>query len=444
MSAVEFVPPHNLEAEQSALGSMMLERDALLQGLEALEEQDFYRPVHSIVYRACAELANRNEPVELITLSEELRSKGALENIGGAEYLMSLVESVPTAANFKHYAEIVKDKALRRNLIVAAKEVESAARDDDNESPVDVLTAAAIRLSDTRKSQTKTQRDVVNAVYQQLDSYQRGGKKQGVSFGLPRLDKVLYGVCPGDFVVIAARPSEGKSVLLSDVILNAGRESIPTLVFSMEMSAESLMERMVYSQTRIDSTMARIGVIGPHEWDRVGEVCGDLYEAPTTWEDYPCPLPALIAKAKRWHVKEVKDRGIIVVDYLQLVQVASKKRNYNRTQELGELTIALKHLSRMPGVAVVAAAQLNRDSAKRESGRPALHDLREAGTLEADLDKGIFIRNPPDGELDENKMRDGEIAVLKHRNGATSHWFPVKFHGPTTTFTEVDKRHETD
>jgi len=416
------IPPQNIKAEQSTLGSMMIEKTALHNGLEVLRAEDFYRPVHQEIFACLAALAVRDEPCDLITLQEELRKHGKLDDCGGTEYLMALAESVPTAANVKHYAEIVKTASLRRRVIAAGTEIIAAAQDTENEitAVTDLLTSKALELTDTRAAELIPGDEVVNRAWKRLESYEQGKAKRGVSWGLPHLDSLSYGVCDGDFIVIGGRPSHGKSILAAQIATHAVLSEHVPVIYSQEMSAEDFGERILFAKARVNAGMARSGKIESDEWSRLAEAAGRLYEGKWFIRDFPATEAQIVASAKRAQLQHKAD--MVIVDYIQLVKCSVRREN--RNLELTHICDALQRLSRDTRMSVIACAQLSRASAKRSDKRPILEDLRESGSLEQNADKVILIHNPE--YATPQLFNDGGLArcralldLAKHRNGPT-------------------------
>ncbi len=442
MPNIARIPPQNLEAEEGVLGSMMLERPALLAGVELIRADDFYRPNHQEIFDALVEMAHRDEPVDLITLQEELRKRGKLDDCGGTEYLMALVDSVPTAVNVEHYAGIVADKADLRRLIAYGQEIVGAAQAEE-EGARDMFIARALEVNERRMgSNLRELRGVMQSVWDRLESYSKGKPKRGVSWGLSHLDNLTYGVLPGDLVLVGARPSQGKTCLLIQCALNAARAGIPTLFFSLEMSAEEIGERMAFSLSRVDAGHVHRGRMEDHEWSRVGESIGKLWELPLWIDDRANTITQVVAATKQAMLQH--HIGVVLIDYLQLV--VSVGRAENRNVELQGIMRALNQLTRPPAkVGVVVATQLNRQSARREDRRPQLEDLREGGSQEADAKKVVLIHNPipicEEGiNEDADAPRKALLIVAKHRGGRTGTVVSM-FSGGTSRFDSCDDQH---
>ncbi|MCE5314176.1 MAG: replicative DNA helicase [Armatimonadota bacterium] len=414
-SAIENIPPQNLEAEQSTLGSMMIERSALLKGLEILSAGDFYRPAHQEVFEALAALVNREEPSDLITTQEELRKRGKLEDVGGTEYLMALVDTVPTAANIEYYARIVAKKSLLRRLIAFGTSVVGSAQANEVEAD-EVLAEAVVgvlRLQEKDGNNLRGISEVLRNVCDQLQAYQSGQALQGPGFGIPALDKLMRGNLSGEFNIIAGWPSEGKSALATQLAYHAAKEKWRVLVFSNEMSAESLVERMIYQQSGIESERARDGVLDVEEWSKVFDTGSKLDSLPIVLEDLPSPITRLAAKVRRWMIDQPNTRRLIIIDYLQ-IQECDVRSAVGAREQVNVICRMLKNLARETNACVVLLSQLSRR--KEDNERPTLGKLRESGAIEAEADKVVMIHNP---DNQTGPQRLAELYLRKHRNGRT-------------------------
>ncbi len=438
-SAIDRVPPQNLEAEQSALGSMMIEPTALEKGLEILRPEDFYRPAHQEIFDALSSLSERDEPVDLITVTEELRKRGKLDDCGGTQYLMALVDTTPTAANVEHYAKIVEKKSILRKLIAAGTEIISMAYNEGED--VEAVTDRAERLifgvAQRRIGEYfQPIQPLIDQTWTWIDRrYHDKGEASGVGTGFSRLDHMTSGLQPSDFIIIAARPSMGKTALALNIGLNAALQGKHTVaIFSIEMSAEQLVQRMMCSQARANAHRLRTGYFQDEEWTRLAEAAGRLHEAPIFIED-TTDMTALAMRAKCRRLKAEHGLGLVIVDYLQLMRA---HRNIdNRVQEISEIARGLKSLARELKVPVIALSQLSRAVEKREDKRPMLSDLRESGSIEAEADMVMMLYRPEyyvvkevedteavsgrDGSAfdPDKRPEETEIIIGKHRNGPT-------------------------
>ena len=439
-SAIERVPPQNLEAEQSTLGSMMIEATALEKGMEILAPQDFYRPAHQLVFDALISLSERDEPADLITLQEELRKREKLEDCGGTEYLMALVDTVPTAANVEHYAKIVEQKSVLRKLISAGTEIIGLAQSEDED--VDTVTDRAEQLifGVAQRRIGEYFRPITPLVMQTWEwidkRYHDKGEASGVSTGFTKLDHMTSGLQPSDFVIIAGRPSMGKTALALDIAVNAAVKSKTTVaIFTIEMSAEQLVQRMVCAKARANAHRLRTGYFQDEEWDRLAKASSELWNVPIYIDD-TTDITALGMRAKCRRLMAEHGLGLVVVDYLQLMR--SHRNIENRVQEISEIARGLKGLARELKVPVIALSQLSRAVERREDKRPMLSDLRESGSIEAEADLVALLFRPDyyvikevqdtetvsghDGSTfdpDERHVEATEVIIAKHRNGPT-------------------------
>ncbi|MCX8052529.1 MAG: replicative DNA helicase [Armatimonadetes bacterium] len=434
------VPPQNIEAEQSTLGSMMIEKTALEKGLEILRAEDFYRPANAEIFDCLAALAERDEPCDLITLQEELRKRGKLEECGGTEYLMALADVVPTAANIEHYARIVEEKSILRRLISAGTEIIAMAQNEAED--VDTITDRAERLifqvAQRRIGEYfRPITPLVMSAWEWIERrYRDKGEASGIPTGFTKLDHMTSGLQPSDLIIIAGRPSMGKTSLALDIAVHAAVKANQTVaIFTIEMSAEQLVQRMLCAQARANAHRLRTGYFEDEEWSRIAKAASVLWDAPIYIDD-TTDITALAMRAKCRRLKAEHGLGLVVVDYLQLVR--SQKRLDNRQQEISEIARSLKSLARELKVPVIAVSQLSRAPEKREDKRPMLSDLRESGSIEAEADLVALLFRPDyyvqkeieDTESIRGKEGTGydpekrqvevaEVIIAKHRNGPT-------------------------
>ncbi len=417
---LERVPPQSVEAEMSVLGSMLIEREAMLRAVEFLTPQCFYREAHRRIFDAMSGLAERGEAVDLITVTEELRRRGELEDVGGVDYLTSLANAVPTAANVEYYARIVEEKALLRRLINAAGEIARQAYDaqEPADEILDRAENAIFEVAQRRRVQTYVPlREVLIAAYEHIERLlAQRGRITGVPTGFADLDSLTSGLHPSELVILAARPSQGKTAFCLNVACHAAvRHGVPVGVFSLEMAKEQLGLRMLCAEAHINSQRLRTGNLTEEDWPRLSRALSRLAEAPIFIDDTPnISLLELRAKARR--LKAEHNVGLVVVDYLQLIH--SRSRPENRQQEVSEISRSLKALARELQVPVLALSQLSRAVEQRQDKRPVLSDLRESGSLEQDADVVAFLYHGPDGgQPQENNVV--ELIVAKQRNGPT-------------------------
>jgi replicative DNA helicase len=422
--ALHKLPPQHIEAEQCVLGAILLENDALLKALEILKPPNFYRDAHRKIFDAILALFERNEPIDLLTVSEILRRRNQLEDIGGSTYLATLLEAVPTAANIRHHARMVRETAILRGLINAATEViaECYEHTEDVEELLDRAERMIFEISEQR----------VNAAFANLkdllkDSiryteqlYERHELITGLPTGFRDFDQLTAGLQPSDLIIIAARPSMGKTAFALNIARNVGmrmrqpREAVA--VFSLEMSKEQLALRMLCSEGRIDSSRLRRGYLDKSEWGRLVNAANDLSDTPIFIDDSP-GLSVLDLRAKSRRLQSEHGLSLIIIDYLQLLR--GRGRVESRQQEISEISRSLKALAKELKVPVIALSQLSRAVEQRGDRKPQLADLRESGAIEQDADVIGFIYRD---EMYDKESKDKGIAKLtigKQRNGPT-------------------------
>ncbi len=413
------VPPHNIDAEQSVIGSMVIEKEAAYQTLELLSDKDFYRTAHQKIFSAIFNLINRNEPVDLITLSEELHNQGILEEIGGYTYLTSLVNSVPTAANVQHYARIIKEKAVLRNLIQVGTEIvrESYEVPENVDEFLDKAEQLIFEVArDTSGQGFVHLKDVLTETFNRIEKlHEKKSGVTGVSTGFIDFDRLTSGFQDSDLVIIAARPSMGKTTLALNIAQHiAINEKLPVAFYSLEMSKEQLAQRLLCAQANIDSQKLRNGFLGKDDWPKLVNAVGPLSEAELFIDDTAAQTVMEIrAKARR--LKAEKGLNAIFVDYLQLMR--SQGKSENRQQELSDISRSLKALAKELKVPVIALSQLSRAVEKRTDRRPILSDLMESGGIEANADVVVFIYREDYYIKDAEKRNIAEIIIAKQRNG---------------------------
>jgi len=417
------IPPHNVEAEESLLGAMMLSRDAIMAAVEAhIDPRDFYKPAHSHIYEACYDLHARGEPVDPITTSEELRRKQLLDAIGGRATLLRIQAATPASANASYYAQIVSELSLLRRLIVVANDIAEMgySGNDDVTTTVDRAETMVFDVAEHRITDSLTSLyPALEATMDQLEQlYDRDTHLTGVPTGYRDLDDILLGLQNSNLVIVAARPGQGKTSLALGAAVHCALEARkPVLFFSMEMSHLELTKRLLASEARIDSRALQTGRIAENEWPKLNQAVGRLAEAPFFIDDNPhCTVMEMRAKARRTKAR-YGDLGMIVVDYLQLMTTSKKLEN--RQVEVSELSRGLKILARELDVPVVCLAQLNRQVEYRTDKRPMLADLRESGSIEQDADVVLFIYRDEYYNPESEQRGTAEIIVAKHRSGPT-------------------------
>lgn len=417
------IPPQSLEAEESILSAVLIDNDTLLDVLEILSPADFYRSSHQKIFTAISELFSKNEPVDLVTLTNILRERGWLEDVGGATYLANLVDTVPLAVNAQHYARIIHDKACLRRLIEKTNAITQRCFEDrgDVDTVIDFAESSIFEITDNKIKPAFF--PIGEIIESNIDSLEeRQGKKAlvtGVATGFTKIDELTAGLQKADLVILAGRPGMGKTALALNIAKNAAVDNnFPVAIFSLEMSKEQLSFRMLSSEARIDSSRLRRGFITQEDWIKITDAAGVLSQAPIFIDDSP-NITVLEIRAKSRRLKREHEVGLIVIDYLQLMKGrASAER---RELEISEISRSLKALAKELDVPVLALSQLNRKLEERSDKRPQLADLRESGALEQDADVVAFIYRDELYNRDENNPNKGkaEIILAKQRNGPT-------------------------
>ncbi len=436
------VPPQNLEAESSVLGGILLDNEAINLVLELLQPEDFYRESHRKIFRAMIDITDRGEPVDLITLSEFLKGRNDLEAVGGAAYLASLADFVPTAANISHYARIVREKAILRSLISTATEI--ATRGYEEQGSVDeFLDSAEKVIFDISEKKIKASfvavGDMITDTLKTIDKlYQRKEMITGVSTGYEDLDKLTAGLQPSDLIIVAGRPGMGKTAFALNLATNAALAGTGAAIFSLEMAKEQLVLRMLCSEARVNSSKVRSGYLGERDFPQLAKAAARLHEAPIYIDDTPAiSVLELRAKARRLVRDRSKKVGLIVVDYLQLMRGMGTASN--REQEISEISRSLKALAKELRIPVIALSQLNRRVEYRGDRRPQMSDLRESGAIEQDADVILFIYREEVYNKNSDDKGKAEVIVAKQRNGPTD-TVTLTFIGEYTRFENYTER----
>lgn len=421
LNLVEKIPPQNREAEMSVLGAMLFEESALVRCLEILEPTYFYDEPHRRIFTAAQTLFEKNQAVDLVTVSEELRRRKQLEEIGGASYLTQLTASVPTAVNVEHYAQIVKEKALLRRLIQAANQILHETYEPESE--VDELVDRAEQMifeigQHQIEGRFYSLKDIIRTSIETIDQlYQRKEHVTGLATGFKELDIKTAGLQKSDLVIVAGRPSMGKSAFVSCICEHAAIElKKPIAFFSLEMSKEQLVQRMLCSHARVNAQNVRTGYLSHQDWPKLTAAAGKLSEASIFIDDSPS-LTALELRAKARRLKGQHDIALVVVDYLQMMQGFG--RSENRQQEISEISRSLKALARELVIPVIAVSQLSRAVESRTGNRPQLSDLRESGAIEQDADLVVFLFREEYYSPKEENRNKAEAIIAKQRNGPT-------------------------
>lgn len=434
------VPPHDIEAEQAVIGSMLTDQEAVYAAIERLKPEDFYREDNKQIYTAILNIYNKAEPIDIITLKAELSSMGKLDAVGGLEYIVELPEKVPTTANVDRYIKIVEEKSLLRNLIRAANEILSSgyAQEDDVENIVD---HAEKKIFDVMQKKSQkgytTIKDVLVESFTKLEElYNQKEHITGVPTGFAELDKKTAGLHGSELILIAARPAMGKSAFALNIgSYAATRANVPVAIFSLEMSKEQVGNRLLCSEALVDSNNVRTGELNDEELGKLAETSGELSQAPIYIDDTP-GISVMEIRAKCRKLKLEKNIGLVIIDYLQLIQGSGKTSS--REQEIAEISRSLKILAKEIEVPVIALSQLSRAVEARPDHRPMLSDLRESGSIEQDADIVMFLYRDDYYNEDSEKKNIAEVIIAKQRAGSTG-TVDLAWLGKYTKFANLEK-----
>lgn len=434
------VPPHDIEAEQAVIGSMLTDQEAVYAAIERLKPEDFYREDNKQIYTAILNIYNKAEPIDIITLKAELSSIGKLDAVGGLEYIVELPEKVPTTANVDRYIKIVEEKSLLRNLIRAANEILSSgyAQEDDVENIVD---HAEKKIFDVMQKKSQkgytTIKDVLVESFTKLEElYNQKEHITGVPTGFAELDKKTAGLHGSELILIAARPAMGKSAFALNIgSYAATRANVPVAIFSLEMSKEQVGNRILCSEALVDSNNVRTGELNDEELGKLAETSGELSQAPIYIDDTP-GISVMEIRAKCRKLKLEKNIGLVIIDYLQLIQGSGKTSS--REQEIAEISRSLKILAKEIEVPVIALSQLSRAVEARPDHRPMLSDLRESGSIEQDADIVMFLYRDDYYNEDSEKKNIAEVIIAKQRAGSTG-TVELAWLGKYTKFANLEK-----
>jgi replicative DNA helicase len=439
-------PPASAEAEISVLGGMLIDRDAVARAVEHVNDAMFFREAHRRMFRAMARLFERGDVIDVITVSEELKKTGELDGIGGLEYLAQLLDAVPTAANIEYHARIVREKALLRRLIDASSQIIRDVYEQGEREVEEILDQAESRIFQVAQSHQREGfvwiKEILWPTFEHIERLQESGTGlTGVPTGYRDLDQMTTGLQNGDLIIVAARPSMGKTSLVMNVAQNAAIEHGTTVaIFSLEMSKEQLVQRLLCAEGRVDAQKLRRGRLSPDEYQRLAAAAGHLNTAPLWIDDSP-GATVLEMRAKARRLKSETNLGMLIIDYMQLM--SSSTRAENRVQEVSEISRGLKSLARELEVPVIALSQLSRAPEQRTDRRPQLSDLRESGSIEQDSDLVMFLYRPEyyfgPVDKDGNSVEgQAELIVAKQRNGPTG-MVPLFFHKAYTRFDSVTR-----
>lgn len=437
------VPPNNIEAEQSVIGAMLLEKEAISAASEILVAEDFYKEAHKLIFEAILDLYEKDEPVDLVTIVDILRGKGILETVGGITYLTNLAASVPTTANIKYYAKIVEEKSTLRKLIKSSSKIMEKSYEASEEVPA-ILDEAEKEIFDISQKAMVHDFEPISKIlekgFNEIEKmYLNKGSLTGVPTGFFDLDSKTSGFQRGDLVLIAARPSMGKTAFALNVAQYAAlRNSNSVAVFSLEMSKEQLVYRMLCAEANVDMLKLRTGNLDDDDWVRLAKSAGPLASAKVFIDDTPgISVTEMRSKCRRLKIEHGLD--MIVVDYLQLIQGRSKSEN--RQQEVSDISRSLKTLAKEIEAPVIALSQLSRAPEARADHRPMLSDLRESGSIEQDADVVCFLYRDEYYNKESDKKNIAEVIIAKQRNGPTG-TVELAFIGKYTKFGTLDRVHQ--
>lgn len=435
---IQSAMPHNKEAEQSILGSMLIDRECVTNAFEKLGENDFYIEANKKIFSAMTSLFNRNVAIDLVTVSEELNSVSSLEAVGGLEYLSYLASTLPTTANFDQHAEIILEKSLRRKLAQAAQKIKDNSLDISSDATeiADFAGKLIFDTLETKRSDIRHIRDVLIDTHENLTSiYNSKGQLTGVPTGFSSLDNILNGLQKSDLILLAARPSVGKTSFALNIAANAAvKGNVPVAIFSLEMSATQLASRIMSSEMLIDSSHLRSGELDDDDWEKVALALNTLSNAPIYISDSTAVKVSDIRATCR-RLKAERGLGLIVIDYLQLMQ---GNRSESRQQEVSDMSRSLKLLAKELDIPILTLSQLSRATEQRkDDNKPKLSDLRESGAIEQDADIVMFLYRDVTTEEESNTVK---LNIAKHRGGSLA-TLDLVWKGEYTKFFDMDKHH---
>ena len=435
------IPPHDIDAEQAVLGSMLTDKEAVNAAIESLKEDAFYRDDNRIIFQAIVNLYSKSEPIDIITLKDELESMDKFEQVGGYEYLASLPDKVPTTANVQKYIKIVEEKSILRNLIKTANEIIELGY-DPTEDVEDIMDGAEKKIFDIMQSKNQKGytpiKDVLVESFTKLEElYNRKQHITGVPTGFAELDYKTAGLHGSELILVAARPAMGKTAFALNLATNAAlRGNAPVAIFSLEMSKDQLVNRILCSEAMVDSNKVRTGKLDEDDWVKLAGAIGPLSEAEMYIDDTP-GISVMEIRTKCRKLKMEKNIGLVVIDYLQLVQ--GNKRTASREQEISEISRSLKILAKEINVPVIALSQLSRAVEQRPDHRPMLSDLRESGAIEQDADIVMFLYRDDYYNKESEKKEIAEVIIAKQRGGQTG-TVELLWMGNYTKFVNLERR----
>lgn len=417
-SILERTMPQSVEAEMSVLGAMILDNEVISLVIPILNKLSFYKTAHQELYQVIVDVYDKGQPIDLVVLREELKKRSLLEKVGGVEYLMELEEAVPTIGNVEYYATIVREKAIKRNLIEVAATIQKQSFEEstDTEQLLDASERAIFDITQKKFNTASTKlNEILKETFSRIENlHDRQSRLTGLSAGFYDLDDITCGLQPSELIIVAARPSMGKTSIVLNIVEHVGVvEKKPVVIFSLEMSAQQVAQNMLCSHARIDAHKLRMGFLDDKQWSDLSYGLGSLSEAPIFIDDTP-GLTVLEVRAKARRLKAQYDIQLVAVDYLQLME---SSRAENRQQEISVISRGLKSLARELKIPVIAVSQLNRSVESREGHRPRMSDLRESGSLEQDADVIALLHR--DNYYDPDKDNTAELIIAKQRNGPT-------------------------
>ncbi|HEY4499889.1 MAG TPA: replicative DNA helicase [Candidatus Paceibacterota bacterium] len=440
------LPPQNVEAEQSVLGSLMLDKNAIINIADILKPEDFYKPVHGTIYEAILKLYEKHEPIDILSITSKLKEMEALKDIGGSPYLTELVESVPTASHIQHYANIVKEKKILRDLISTSAQITENAYDSSEnlEDLLDTIEQKVFSISQRSLPQKFTSiKEELKGAYERIEKLHRGeGSLRGIKTNFPEIDNLLSGFQKSDLIILGARPSLGKTAFALDMARQiAVKEKKAVGIFSLEMSKDQVVDRIIAAEAQIPLWELRTGRLKhDDDFELIQSALNELSVSPIYIDDTPSPnIIQMRSMARRLQAEKQLD--IIFVDYLQLIQPRTSSDNI--VAQVTEISRGLKGLARELDIPVVALSQLSRAVDQRENKRPKLSDLRESGSIEQDADVVMFIYRKDKSQMNvqPDEENSAEIIIAKHRNGPTG-TVKLKFDPDKVTFRSIDKHHQ--
>lgn len=437
------IPPHSLEAEQSVLGAMLLDKEAVAAAAEVLRGEDFYSDAHKEIFEAILDIYDNGTPVDLVTLAEALRQRGTLEAVGGGTYISDLSMSVPSTANVGYYIKIVEEKAILRRLISASNDIikESYEASEDLDIIIDHAEKKIFDISQRKNNRAfEPIKTILLDTYSKIEELTKNkGKIVGVPTGFRDFDMRTSGLNPSDFILIAARPSMGKTSFAINIAQNAAIQSnVPVAIFSLEMSRDQLAQRMLSSEANIELQKIRSGDLSEEDWIKLVHAATPLSQAPIFIDDTP-GISVMEVRSKARRLKMEHGLGLLVIDYLQLM--SGRGRTESRQQEVSEISRSLKALARELDVPVVALSQLSRGPEARQDHRPMLSDLRESGAIEQDADVVVFLYRDEYYNPDSEKKNIAEAIIAKQRNGPTG-TIELVWLGQFTKFASYEKNRQ--